>query len=105
MPNENMPFLRELHFPSTTVPVIRQVAPLPEPEQPNGGHRLIYYMLGGALRSSEQHRQYSQHCQIGHQTRALSPWRVSILCCPETALVHMAQAASWTQWLRCTEAT
>lgn len=60
MPNENMPFLRELHFPSTLVPVIRQVAPLPEPEQPDGGHRLIYYMLGGALRSSEEHRQQSQ---------------------------------------------
>lgn len=49
MPSERMPFLRVLHFNSTTVPVIRQTLPLPEPEQPDNGHRLIYYMLGGAL--------------------------------------------------------
>jgi hypothetical protein len=72
MPNEDMPFLRELHFPSTNVPVIRQVAPLPEPEQPDGGHRLIYYMLGGALRFSKKHRQQSQHHHVGHHRRALS---------------------------------
>jgi len=41
------PTLRILHFKSTDVPVIRQTAPLAEPEQPAGGHRLIYYMLGG----------------------------------------------------------
>jgi quinol monooxygenase YgiN len=43
------PTLRILHFKTTDVPVIRQTAPLSEPEQPAGGHRLIYYMLGGGF--------------------------------------------------------
>jgi hypothetical protein len=49
---ELTPFLRVLHFKTTDVPVIRQTKPLSDPEQPANGHRLIYYMLGGALLTS-----------------------------------------------------
>lgn len=47
--------LRILHFKTTDVLVIRQTKPLPDPEQPANGHRLIYYMLGGAALLSRCH--------------------------------------------------
>jgi len=59
------PTLRILHFKTTDVPVIRQTAPLLEPEQPAGGHRLIYYMLGG----EQPHKPES----IAASVRTLSP--------------------------------
>jgi hypothetical protein len=41
------PFLRTVNFGSASLTEIRQAPPLPAVQQPDNGHRLVYYVISG----------------------------------------------------------